>query len=173
MFDPSPEVVVRSAAPTDLDLLRAMVERTSPTTLRRRFHDAAGRPVQRELARIASPTPSHRSWVALAADGQVHGTATLAWARAGTVEAAFLVEDAWFRRGLGRALFGALAIEAARARVATVLATVQADNDRAVRFLRAVAPGAHPRFVGGGELEVAIPVRVGAVEVPAPAGRAA
>jgi hypothetical protein len=38
-----------------------------------------------------------------------------------------------------------------------VLATVQADNDRAIRFLRGVAPGARSRFVGGAEVEVTIP----------------
>jgi GNAT superfamily N-acetyltransferase len=147
---------VRRAGPGDSDALAALAERCSDATLRRRFHGAATRAVQRELDRIAHPTSAHRSWVALA-DGAVRGTATLARGRDGTVEVAFLVEDAWFRRGVGRALFTALADEARRAGVPEVVATVQSDNDRAARFLRAVAPGG--RFVlSGPELAVTIPV---------------
>ena len=104
--------------------------------------------------------------MAVGADDEVHGTATLAWSRAGTVEAAFLVEDAWFRRGIGRALFAALAAEAARAGARAVVATVQADNDRAVRFLRSVTGGVRPRYVGGAELEVMVPVAPVAYERP-------
>jgi GNAT superfamily N-acetyltransferase len=163
-----PDVAVRRARPVDLAALAAFVARCSADTLHRRFHGAGARPVRRELARIAAPTAAHRSWVAVTTDGQVHGTATLAWSRSGTTEAAFLVEDAWQRRGLGRALFAAVAGEAARAEVDVVVATVQADNDRAVRFLRAVAPGVRPRYVGGAELDLSIPVAAASV-APAPA----
>jgi ribosomal protein S18 acetylase RimI-like enzyme len=71
-----------------------------------------------------------------------------------------LVEDAWFRRGVGRALVGALCADARRRGVDGVVAWVQADNERALRFIRAVAPGASVRFVGGAELEVRVPVAV-------------
>jgi N-acetylglutamate synthase-like GNAT family acetyltransferase len=153
-----PDTVVRRAHGADLGPLLALVERCSAETLYRRFHGGADRSIRRELGRIAAPTATHRSWVAVSAGGEVRGTATLAWSRSGAVEAAFLVEDAWFRRGIGHSLFAALAAEAAHARVETVVAAVQADNDRAVRFLRAVAPGARPTYVGGAELELAIPV---------------
>ena len=151
-------LTVRPARGDDLGALHALVERCSPDTLYRRFHGAGPAPARRELGRIAAPHDAHRSVVAVAPSGEVRGTATLAWGRDGTVEAAFLVEDAWFRRGVGRALYAALAAEARRARVRTVTATVQADNERAVRFLLAVAPGARSRFVGGAELAVTIPV---------------
>lgn len=39
-----------------------------------------------------------------------------------------------------------------------VVVAVHADNQRARRFLRAVAPGARTTFSGGGELEMSIPV---------------
>jgi GNAT superfamily N-acetyltransferase len=148
---------VRKARPSDLPRLLAFADRCSDATLYRRFHGAAGPPVRRELGRVAAPTATHRSWVAVDTGGDVHGTATLAWGRSGTVEAAFLVEDGWFRRGIGRALFAALAAEARRAGVATVMATIQADNDRALRFLLAMAPSARRAFVEG-EVEVAVPV---------------
>jgi GNAT superfamily N-acetyltransferase len=156
----APGVCIRRAAPGDLPGLIGMVHRSSDDTLYRRFHGAADRPIIRELERIASPTESHRSWVAVSASGEVRGTATLAWGRYGTVEAAFLVEDAWFRRGVGRALFAAVAREARRAGVETVTALVQADNNRAVRFLRSVAPGFVSTFAGRGELELTLPVAV-------------
>lgn len=147
---------VRHAGPGDLDALIRLVERCSDGTVRRRFHGAAPRPIRRELVRIAHPTDAHRSWVAVAG-GDVRGTATLAWGRDGTVEAAFLVEDAWFRRGIGRALFAALTAEARRAAAPAVVALVQSDNERAARFLRAMAPGAS-HTLSGPELAVTIPV---------------
>lgn len=154
----TPEVSVRPTAPTDLEPLRSFVARCSPDTLYRRFHGAGDPPVQRELARIATPTSTHRSWVAATSDGGVHGTATLAWSHTGDVEVAFLVEDAWLRRGVGRALFGALAQDAVESRLGSVVARIQADNVPAARFLAAVAPGARYRHVGGPEVEVTIPV---------------
>ena len=150
--------VVRAAVPGDVGALHGLVARASVPTLRRRFHGAGDRIVRREIDRIAHPSVAHRSWVAVSSDGAVRGTATLAAGHDGTVEAAFLVEDAWFRRGVGRALFRALAAEAACAGVPTVLARVQADNERAIRFLRSLRTGVDARFVGYGEVEVVVPV---------------
>lgn len=92
----------------------------------------------------------------------VHGVITLAWGRSrtvGEVEVAFLVEDGWTRHGIGRALFGAAVLEAAREGVPALLARVEGCNDGARRFLRAVAPGATTRFVGAAEFEMDLPVR--------------
>ncbi len=57
-------VVVRPAGADHRAALAAMVERASDDTLWRRFHGAGRRVVERELARIAHPTDTHRSWVA-------------------------------------------------------------------------------------------------------------
>jgi GNAT superfamily N-acetyltransferase len=92
------------------------------------------------------------------ADGTVVGTATLAWGAEGDPEAAFLVEDAWFRRGIGRALFAAIAREARADRVPAVVARVQADNHRVRGFLASLAPGATTTHEGGGDLAVRLPV---------------
>jgi GNAT superfamily N-acetyltransferase len=148
---------VRPACPADLAQLGALLDRCSADTQYRRFHGAVGSAVRRELDRIAHPVADHRSWVAT--DGSsIHGTATLATGSDGLVEAAFLVEDSWFRRGIGRALFSALAREARAAGVGAVTAWVQADNETARRFLRSMAPGAQTSFAGGAELQICLPV---------------
>jgi N-acetylglutamate synthase-like GNAT family acetyltransferase len=153
----APRSLVRQARASDLTPLVAFADRCTPGTLYRRFHGATPGVVHRELERIASPSSRHRSWVATDADGAVRGTATLAWDAQGTAEVAFLVEDAWFRRGIGRALMGCLAADARRAGAETVVAWIQADNDRAARFLRATAPGARYEL-SGGELRVTVPL---------------
>lgn len=162
-------VVVRATGPADLSGLTALVERCSPETLNRRFHGATGRPLARELLRVAAPSDRHRSWVALSGEGAVRGTASLAWGRDGQAEIAVLVEDAWFRRGVGRRLVHRLAAAAAQAGESCVVAWVQADNERALRFLRAVAPGVHPAF-SDGEVVVRIPVRPATPAVFPPPG---
>ena len=151
-------LTVRPAGPDDRERLDAFVDRCSPATLYRRFHGAGERPARREMARVAAPSATYRSWVATSPGGDIHGVATLAWGGDGVVEAAFMVEDAWTRHGVGRALFAALARESRRARLGTVRAIVQADNERAVRFLLAVAPGARSRYAGDAEIEVTLPV---------------
>jgi GNAT superfamily N-acetyltransferase len=95
--------------------------------------------------------------VAVGFDGAVRGTGTLAWRHDDTPEIALLVEDEWFRRGIGRGLVGRLAGEARRSGAEAIVAWVQGDNMQAVRFLRAVAPGARIAF-DSGELAVTIPV---------------
>jgi GNAT superfamily N-acetyltransferase len=108
------------------------------------------------------------------AGGEIHGVGTMAWGRPGapSAEVAFLVEDAWFRRGVGRSLYAAMAAEARRAGV-TVTASLQADNERAIRFLVGVAPGARPRYAGDGLVEVTFPAAPVVVSVSAPRRKAA
>lgn len=150
-------MLVRASRAEDLRPLQAFIGRCSPETLYRRFHGTGPQAIERELTRIVSPADNHRSWVVVAGGG-VRGTATLALSRSGATEMALLVEDRWFRRGIGRALVGQLTAHAEHAGIETVTASVQADNERAVRFIRAVAPRASIRFVGGAELEVRIPM---------------
>ena len=150
-------MLLRASRAGDLELLRALIARCSPETLYRRFHGTGPRAIERELTRVASPADEHRSWVVVDGD-EVRGTASLARSRSGATEMALLVEDRWFRRGIGRALVGALTAHAELVGLETITASIQADNERAVRFIRAVAPQASIRFVGGAELEVRLPV---------------
>jgi len=149
---------VRPSGPGDLERLDAFVDRCSPATLYRRFHGAGERPARREMARVAAPSATHRSWVAVSPGGDIRGVATLAWGPDGTVEAAFVVEDDWAGRGVGRTLLVALLDAARRAGLPTLRAMVQADNERAVRFLYAVVPGVRSRYAGDAEIEVTLPV---------------
>lgn len=153
----APPVEVRPATPADLPGLQALLDRVSPESRYRRFHGAVGATARRELERISHPTDTHRSWVAVDGD-EVRGTATLAWGSDGVPEAAFLVEDSVHRRGVGSSLFRAVAAEAHRTGAERVVAYVQADNRPARQFLTAMAPAASTRFVGGGEVELTIPV---------------
>ncbi len=162
-------MLLRTSRAGDLELLRAFIARCSPETLYRRFHGTGPQAIDRELTRIALSVDNHRSWVVVDG-GEVRGTASLARSRSGATEMALLVEDRWFRRGIGRALVGALTAPAAVAGPETITAWIQADNERAVRFIRAVAPRASIRFVGGAELEAQIPVVASASSLP-PAGR--
>jgi GNAT superfamily N-acetyltransferase len=158
MTPPTTGPAVRRADAGDREALAAMVDRCSADAIYRRFHGAPGPYVRRALDRISTPTDDHRSWVAAGDDGAIHGTATLAWGHGDLVEVAVLVEDAWRRRGLGRALMAAVAAEAARAGVGTVTATVQADNTGAVDFARALVPTVPARYLGGTDLEFVVPV---------------
>ncbi len=165
-----PPIEVRPAEPHDLPALQALLDRCSPQTRYRRFHGGAERSHRRELERVSRPMAHHRSWVAVDPRGAVHGTATLARGTEGQADVAVLVEDAWFRRGVGRALFAAVAAAAGAERIPAVVATLLADNEPAVRFLRAVAPAAQFRYVGFTELTavVALPADV-SVPVDPPA----
>jgi GNAT superfamily N-acetyltransferase len=155
---PRDAVTVRPARPGDEVALTALVGRCSELTLYRRFHGATGPHVRREIDRIAHPTPTHRSWVGVGPGAEAVGTATLARGRDGDVHVAFLVGDAWQRRGIGRALYTALAPDAVADGFPAVTATILGDNVPALRFLQAIAPRARSRFVDG-EVVVRVPVR--------------
>ena len=159
---------VRPAAPAiptprpttadDLPALVAMAERCSAASLYRRFHGATGTPLRQELLRTAAGEgDDHRSWV-VEAGGAVRGVATLARSRNGETHMAFLVEDGWQRRGVGRALGRRLHRAAREAGVAELVADVLADNLPVIRFAKAVYPGTVVAFVGMGEARLRIPV---------------
>ena len=150
---------LRPARADDLPRLGDLLERCSPETLYRRFHGATHEPMRREIERVAAPDARdrHRSWVAVGCDGAVRGTGTLAWRDDHPPEIALLVEDAWFRRGIGRDLVDQLADDARRSGAEVIVAWVQGDNLRAVKFLRAVAPDARIAF-DSGELAITMPI---------------
>ena len=151
-------VRVRPARPTDEPALLAMIERCSMETVYRRFHGVFGTVARRELGRIANPTHAHRSWVAVAG-GAIRGTASLVRDRRGELEVAIIVEDGWGGRGIGRALVEAALRDAARQGAREVIAWIQPENYRAIRFFQAVVPELDSRFEDG---DVLLRVPVGA-----------
>jgi N-acetylglutamate synthase-like GNAT family acetyltransferase len=154
---------VRVARPSDLPALERFLARCSPDTLYRRFHGVAGALAQEEVRRTAHPSATHRAVVAVV-DGEVHGIGTLAFGRDGEAEIAFVVEDAWMRRGVGRVLARGVLREARRLRVPRLVAYVQPDNGRARDFFRSIAPGASVRLEDR-ELIVDIPVTLAPVDL--------
>jgi GNAT superfamily N-acetyltransferase len=155
---PADRPVTRATTPADLAAIVAMAERCSAESLYRRFHGATGAPLRRELVRTAAgEDDAHRSWL-VEAGGAVRGVATLARSRDGEAHVAFLVEDAWQRRGVGRALARRLHEAAGAAGMDELVADVLADNLPVIRFARAVYPGVVVAFVGMGESRLTIPV---------------
>jgi ribosomal protein S18 acetylase RimI-like enzyme len=169
---PAGDLLVRPARPADLPALERFFERCSADTLYRRFHGVAGALAHEELVRTAHPTAHHRAVLALEG-GEVRGIGTLAFGRDGEAEIAFVVEDAWMRRGVGRVLARGVVREARRLRVPHLVAYVQPDNGRARDFFRSIAPGATVRLEDR-ELIVDIPLAIDLVAAPteatAPAG---
>jgi GNAT superfamily N-acetyltransferase len=155
---PARDLLVRPARPTDLAALERFFERCSADTLYRRFHGVAGALAHEELVRTAHPTATHRAVIAIDG-GEVRGIGTLAFGRDGEAEIAFVVEDAWMRRGVGRVLARGVVREARRLRVPRLVAYVQPDNGRARDFFRSIAPGATVRLEDR-ELIVDIPLAV-------------
>jgi GNAT superfamily N-acetyltransferase len=155
---PTARPATRATTADDLAGIVAMAERCSAESLYRRFHGATGAPLRRELARTAAgEDDAHRSWL-VEAGGAVRGVATLARGRDGEAHVAFLVEDAWQRRGVGRALARRLHEAARDAGLDEVVADVLADNLPVIRFAKAVYPGVVVAFVGMGESRLTIPV---------------
>lgn len=152
------ELYVRAARPADLAALERFLARCSPDTLYRRFHGVAGALAHEELHRTAHPSATHRAVVAIEG-GEIHGIGTLAFGRDGEAEIAFVVEDGWMRRGVGRILARGVVREARRLRVPRLVAYVQPDNGRARDFFRSIAPGATVRLEDR-ELIVDIPLAV-------------
>jgi N-acetylglutamate synthase-like GNAT family acetyltransferase len=148
---------VRPARRSDRVAIEAMLDRTSPDTLYRRFHGMLGAAgIRREVGRMTNPTRLHRSWVAVGRGG-IRGVGTLAFGADGRTEIAFLVEDDWQRSGVGRALAEVVIGAAGELGLRSVDALVQPDNWRARSFFKALSPEAKARFEDG-EVVVAIPI---------------
>lgn len=150
-------LAVWPARPAHAAALERLFERCSHDTMYRRFHGVGGAAARRELARIVEPTAGHRSWVAVDGD-EIRGTVTLATGRDGVHEIGILVEDDWFRHGVGRALMAALLTDARRRGLTELVAWVQSDNMRARNFFHALAPGVRTSFESG-EIVARIPLR--------------
>lgn len=155
---------VRLAEPLDEQGVAELVGRCSDEALYRRFHGAAKAALRRELRRITEQSAGYPSWVAVAG-GDIRGVASLALLADGGAEVALLVEDAWQRQGVGRALLRSVARHATRRGVREIGAQVLGDNVPALRFFAAVAPVAR-RTLDHGVVDLAVPVPAA---VPAPA----
>lgn len=127
------DVTVRRADTGDLAAARAMHERCSTETLRRRYHGPVG-DADRYLNHLLSPRFG-RTLAAQTASGRVVALGHLLWDGDET-EVALIVEDAWQRRGIGAQLLARLVSMAAEAGCARVYAVTQASNTGMVAAMR-------------------------------------
>ncbi|HLY84206.1 MAG TPA: GNAT family N-acetyltransferase [Acidimicrobiales bacterium] len=128
--EPFPELLVRPIRPDDSVRLQRTFERLSPETIYRRFFSPIHTPPPGTLHRLANVDHDNREALVVLDGDEI--IAVGRWERDARhpddAELALLVEDAWQRRGVGRALTAMLVTEAGRHRIATVSATVLSDN---------------------------------------------
>jgi L-amino acid N-acyltransferase YncA len=144
------QLAVRPLGPGDGERLRRLCDRLSPETIYRRFH-APVRPGAALVARLLDL--DHRDREALAAMSGDEVVAVARYARVDdrdTAEVAVTVEDAWQRRGVGRALLERLAALARERGIRTFRAVIAAENPAAIELLRTVAPSARFHWEHGG-----------------------
>ncbi|MFD7710509.1 GNAT family N-acetyltransferase [Streptomyces sp. NPDC059785] len=126
-------ITVRRADTSDVEAAKAMHERCSPQTLRRRYHGPV-RDADRYLNHLLSPRYG-RTLAVQTASGRVVGLGHLLWDGDET-EVALLVEDDWQRRGIGGELLARLVAMAAEAGCESVYAVTQASNTGMVAAMR-------------------------------------
>lgn len=103
---------IRAARPGDAAALAAMFDRCSPQSRYLRFHAPVTAIPEAYLRRCLGPD-AHRAYVAESPAGVIAlGSGGLV--APGVHEAGLLVEDAWQRQGLGRALFAEILAGARR-----------------------------------------------------------
>jgi len=129
------QIVVRPIEPRDADAVRALHERCSLDSRRMRYFSSKPYPPRRAFERFCDPARG-LTLVAEGADGSLLAMAHLVHViDPGVAEVAFLVEDAWQGRGLGRGLAELLLAVAYDRGLVELRATVLAGNTRIRRLL--------------------------------------
>jgi RimJ/RimL family protein N-acetyltransferase len=128
------EVTIRLAAEEDVDDLRALHDRCSPESRRRRYLSGTAGPTEAQLSRLVRAAHGY-TLVAVDETGTLIGMANL-MADGGEAELGVLVEDGWQRRGVGTALTRRLARLAAAGGIEAVHAHTHADNTPMIRTMR-------------------------------------
>jgi GNAT superfamily N-acetyltransferase len=127
------ELAVRLAGPEDLDAVRAMHERCSATSRRRRYLGSCDYLSTDRLGRLLAPARGLALAASAGAD-QIVAVANLV-GEGVLAEAAVLVEDGWQRRGIGAALLRRLVTLAADSGCAALVLHTLAENDAMLRTL--------------------------------------
>jgi RimJ/RimL family protein N-acetyltransferase len=144
---------------TDGEALRRLFFRLSPATLYRRFHSPIVRPEQAHPDRLLDVDHHDREAVVAVVDGEIVGVARYAkWPATNKADVAVVVADGWQRQGLAIRMLSSLETLARSAGINTFTATVQGDNQPALRLLRRFNPQARATF-SGGDCDFVLPIR--------------
>jgi GNAT superfamily N-acetyltransferase len=136
----TPVLAVRRAQEFDAAALADMFARCSSQTRYRRFHGHITMFPARYMAGALVRSPVHAAFVACLDDGRVVGLAECHTVAPGVAELAFLVEDAWQRLGIGRALLREVMGHADRSGLRTLTAQVLAEQSWIVGVLGTCGP---------------------------------
>ena len=147
---------------SDGEALRRLFYRLSPQTLYRRFHSPIVRPEQAHPERLLDVDHHDREAVVAVFDGEIVGVVRYArWPGTDNADLAVVVADDWQRQGLATRMLSCLADLAVAAGIENFTASVQADNQPALRLLRRFRP-LHRPTVSDGLCEMTLPVRADA-----------
>lgn len=142
---------LRAGVITDAGALAAMHERCSAETLYRRYHAPVARLSPRMARALLEPAGGASLMLTVGDEVVAAGmfSPDPASEEPATAELGLLVEDTWQRRGLGARLLRALAEEAARAGLETLVCQVLPENDAVLRTVARAGLQAHGCFVDG------------------------
>jgi RimJ/RimL family protein N-acetyltransferase len=144
---------------TDGEALRRLFFRLSPETVYRRFHSPIARPEQAHPQRLLDVDHHDREAVVAVVDGEIVGVARYArWPDTDRADLAVVVADDWQRHGVATRMLSYLADLALSAGINDFTATVQGDNQPALKLLRRFRPLERPTF-SDGVCEMTLPVR--------------
>jgi RimJ/RimL family protein N-acetyltransferase len=161
--DHEPSITIRRVQPSDRDALAGFYSGLTPESRRARFL-GYGTALAAGTARTFC-TPDHmheEGFVAVLDEGDplcVVGHICLTDARERAPELAIAVADPFQERGIGRALFEAALAWAHDHNVERLSASAFANNSRILRLLTSAPAGADVRTVGGGVVEITIPMK--------------
>lgn len=146
-------VRLRPVAPDDGAALAAVLERMSLRTRWLRFHSPITRFSAAQLRMLLNADQHDRAVVVAEVERgparwQLIGFAQYARIAPDRADAAIVLEDAWQRRGIGRALALELVATARAAGIAAFTSEILTENHRTLKFARALAPRHTGRLLG-------------------------
>jgi GNAT superfamily N-acetyltransferase len=144
------ELQVRPICTDDVERLRRMFYRMSPTTVYRRFFSPVTRPRESMRAHLATVDHDHREAL-VALDGDEIVAVARYDGQPGTTSAeiAITVIDAWQHRGIGSILLRMLTKRAVRHGYDAFVASMLGDNRPAMSLLQHLAPDARVALESG------------------------
>jgi GNAT superfamily N-acetyltransferase len=135
----NPEVSVRAATPGDEERLRGMFSRLSLETIYRRFHLPYPRVPEWTLALMLDVDHQDKeSFLAVVGEEVVGHAMYVRSDNERVAEVAFVVEDGWQSKGVGRLLLSQIAEEARARGVEFFTGEVLGENRRVLGLLNAV-----------------------------------